>query len=98
MTATATIERKAPPLDLRSTGAQLRPPSPNSEEARPGLRLSFKYVNRYFMVPVFRLGLGWAMGSPTGGYVMLLKTVGKKSGKTRYAPVNYAIMEGNVYC
>jgi deazaflavin-dependent oxidoreductase (nitroreductase family) len=66
--------------------------------ARPVLRLVFKYVNAYFMVPAFRLGLGWAVGSPPGGYIMVLKTLGNKSGKTRYAPVNYAILDGSVYC
>jgi len=58
----------------------------------------FKYINRYLMVPVFRLGLGRAIGSPIGGYIMVLKTIGKKSGNTRYAPLNYAILDGNVYC
>ena len=58
----------------------------------------FRYLNRYFMVPMFRLGLGPWVGSPFGGYIMVLKLIGRKTGKVRYAPVNYAIENGNVYC
>jgi len=61
-------------------------------------RRVFGYLNRYFMVPMFRLGFGPWMGTPFGGYIIVLKVVGRKTGKTRYAPVNYAIENGNVYC
>jgi deazaflavin-dependent oxidoreductase (nitroreductase family) len=30
--------------------------------------------------------------------MMVMKTIGRKSGKTYYTPVNYAIHKGNVYC
>ena len=56
------------------------------------LRKVFRLLNKYFMVPVFRLGLGTWVGTPFGGYVMVLQLIGHKTGKTRYAPVNYAIM------
>lgn len=62
------------------------------------LRRVFWYLNRYFMVPLFRLGLGPWMGSPFGGYIIVLKVIGRKTGKVRHAPVNYAIENGNVYC
>lgn len=62
------------------------------------LRRVFWYLNRYFMVPLFRLGLGPWMGSPFGGYIIVLKVIGRKTGQVRYAPVNYAIENGNVYC
>lgn len=62
------------------------------------LRRAFGYLNRYLMVPMFRLGLAPFLGSPLGGYVMVLKTIGRKTGKVRYTPVNYAIANGNVYC
>lgn len=65
---------------------------------RPCFRRVFRLLNRYFMVPAFRLGLGPFMGTPFGGYIMVIKTIGRKSGQTRYTPVNYAILDGNVYC
>jgi deazaflavin-dependent oxidoreductase (nitroreductase family) len=58
----------------------------------------FWYLNTFFMVPMFRLGFGFVFGNPFSGYIMLLKATGWKSGKLRYAPVNYAIHQRNVYC
>lgn len=62
------------------------------------LRYIFWFFNKFFMVPLFRLGLSPLFGNPIWGYMMVLKTTGRKSGKTRYSPVNYAIMNGNIYC
>jgi deazaflavin-dependent oxidoreductase (nitroreductase family) len=62
------------------------------------LRRFFRLLNRFFMVPVFRLGLGPVIVNPFSGYIMVLKVTGHRSGKTRYTPVNYAIMNGRVYC
>ncbi len=64
----------------------------------PSLRQFFRPLNRYFMVPLYRMGLGAFMGSPFGGYIMVIKTIGHKTGQPRYTPVNYAIRDGNVYC
>jgi deazaflavin-dependent oxidoreductase (nitroreductase family) len=64
----------------------------------PLMRKIFKILNKYFMVPIFRLGLGWFFGNPINGYIMVMKAIGRKSGKLRYAPVNYAIYKGDVYC
>jgi deazaflavin-dependent oxidoreductase (nitroreductase family) len=61
-------------------------------------RRGFRLFNKLFMVPMFQLGLGAVMGNQISGYIMLLKTTGRKTGKIRYSPVNYAIHKGNVYC
>jgi deazaflavin-dependent oxidoreductase (nitroreductase family) len=52
----------------------------------------------FFMVPLFRLGLGSFVGNPITGYIMVMKTIGRKTGKERYIPVNYAILDGSIYC
>jgi deazaflavin-dependent oxidoreductase (nitroreductase family) len=62
------------------------------------LRYFFWIFNKLFMVPLFRIGLGHFWGNPIWGYMAVLKVKGRKSGKTRYSPVNYAIMNGCVYC
>jgi deazaflavin-dependent oxidoreductase (nitroreductase family) len=62
------------------------------------MRRVFWFLNHFFMVPIFRLGMGPFVGNPLTGYIMVLKTTGRKSGKTRYAPVNYALKNGCVYC
>lgn len=64
----------------------------------PVLSRLFWYLNRFFMVPLYRLGLGTFLGTPFGGYIMVLQHIGRKSGKTYYTPVNYAIHKGCVYC
>lgn len=64
----------------------------------PALRRLFWFLNKFFMVPMFRLGLGPFFGNPFTGYIMVLKVIGRKTGKVRYAPVNYAIHHGQVYC
>lgn len=61
------------------------------------LRQLFKYANR-FMVLLFRLGLGSWGNSPATSQVMVLVHTGRKSGQPRRTPVNYAIVDGDVYC
>jgi deazaflavin-dependent oxidoreductase (nitroreductase family) len=61
------------------------------------MRRIFWFFNRFFMSPLFRLGLGPLVGNPFTGYIMVLKTIGRKSGRIRYTPVNYALLDGNVY-
>lgn len=61
-------------------------------------RRVFVLFNKIFMVPMFRLGFGPFVGNRVSGYIMLIRHVGRKTGRVRYAPVNYAIHGGNVYC
>ena len=62
------------------------------------LRKVFHYLNKFLMVPFFRLGLAPFIGNPVSGYIMVLKTIGRKSGKVRYTPVNYCLQHGELYC
>lgn len=62
------------------------------------LQRFMRMVNKVFMVPLFRLGLGVFVCNPLTGYVMVLRTIGRKSRKVRHIPVNYALMEGSIYC
>lgn len=64
----------------------------------PLVRRIFWVLNKFFMVPMFRLGFGPFFGNPLSGYILVLKTIGRKSGKARYVPLNYAIHKGDVYC
>ena len=64
----------------------------------PLVRRIFRVLNKFFMVPMFRLGFGPLLGNPFTGYILVLKTIGRKSGLVRYTPLNYAIHNGDVYC
>ncbi|HEY3344112.1 MAG TPA: nitroreductase/quinone reductase family protein [Anaerolineaceae bacterium] len=63
------------------------------------LQQGFKYFNKG-MVMLWRLGLGkfiniWPDGS---GRIMVIQNTGRHSGRTYYNPVNYCILNGDVYC
>jgi deazaflavin-dependent oxidoreductase (nitroreductase family) len=62
------------------------------------LRRFFWVLNKTFMVPIFRLGFGPLFGNPVSGYVMVIRTTGRKTGRFRYTPVTYSIANGSVYC
>jgi deazaflavin-dependent oxidoreductase (nitroreductase family) len=62
------------------------------------VRRVFWFLNRFFMVPAYRLGLAWLICNPIAGYIMVIKNTGRKSGKLYFTPTNYAILNGNVYC
>lgn len=63
------------------------------------LRQAFKYLNRV-MVPLWRLGLGPLINiwPSVGGQIMVITHTGRKSGLRRYTPVNYALVDGELYC
>ena len=63
------------------------------------LRQGFKYFNR-FMRLLFRLGLAsWFNIWPqVSGRVMVITHIGRKSGLRRRTPVNYAEVDGELYC
>ena len=67
-------------------------------ETEVKFRRIFRSFNK-FMLALWRLGLG-GFGNPTkfGGAVMIIKYRGWKTGLTRYAPVNFAVIDGDVYC
>lgn len=63
------------------------------------LRQGFRLFNPY-MILMWRLGLGrWLNAYPDvlGRYMVIVHT-GRKSGLKRYTPVNYAEIDGDVYC
>ncbi len=62
------------------------------------LRRIFKSLNR-FMLLLWRLGLGsWMKWPELSGAIMVIKHTGRKTGLTRYTPVNYAVVDGDIYC
>jgi len=64
----------------------------------PLMRRIFWFLNKFFMVPMIRLGFGPFFGNPFTGYIMVMKVIGRKTGRVYFTPVNYAIHKGDVYC
>jgi deazaflavin-dependent oxidoreductase (nitroreductase family) len=69
---------------------------PRTEET---LRQAFKRFNP-FMLLMWRLGLGPFINlwPPVGGRILVIAHRGRKTGVRRYTPVNYALVDGEVYC
>ena len=67
--------------------------------AEATLRQVFKRFNP-LMLLLWRLGLGaWINAWPeVGGRIMIIAHTGRKTGARRYAPVNYALVDGELYC
>ncbi|MEZ4767952.1 MAG: nitroreductase/quinone reductase family protein [Caldilineales bacterium] len=61
------------------------------------LRQMFKAGN-HFMVLLFRLGLGNWGNRPETSQVMVLIHRGRKTGLLRRTPVNFAVVDGDIYC
>jgi len=63
------------------------------------LRQGFKHVNK-FMLLMWRLGMGyWFKLWPEGwGQIMVITHTGRKTGKVYRTPVNFAVVDGGLYC
>jgi deazaflavin-dependent oxidoreductase (nitroreductase family) len=69
-----------------------------STAAEDRLLKIFKFFNR-FMLLLWRLGLGtWVNGTEFGGSIMVIKHTGRKTGLTRQTPLNYAFIDGDIFC
>ncbi len=55
----------------------------------------FKKMNKYFVVPLFRLNILPIFGM--GFFFVLIRTKGRKSGKIRYTPLEYRKFDGKYY-
>ena len=58
----------------------------------PGVHGAFTKANKYVGVPTLKMGLGRYMSNPLTGYLMILRTRGRKSGEMRDAPLGYTIV------
>jgi len=63
------------------------------------MRQSFKQFNKYMLL-MWRLGLGpWINIWPEGiGRIMVIIHKGRVTGRMRHTPVNYTIIDGDIYC
>ena len=70
-----------------------------TQEQMNNLRKIFHSLNR-FMVFMWKIGMGkWINFWPAViGRIMVIKHRGRKSGREYLTPVNYAIVDGEVYC
>ena len=84
--------------DLAAPAAAPLPYGPLVSRLLRPLQRGFVVLNRGLMAPLLRARVGWLIGNPVTGHVMLLRTRGRRSGALREAPVGYVIRDGHVYC
>lgn len=73
-------------------------PPETADASGEATRQFFKQFNR-FMLLMWRLGLGsYVGGNRWSGYIMVITHTGRKSGRRRRTPVNYALVDGDLYC
>ncbi len=70
-----------------------------SPQAIQQMRTGFKILNR-FMLLMWRLGLGRDINALPRwvGRIMVIAHKGRKSGIRRLTPVNYMVLDGEIYC
>lgn len=62
------------------------------------LQRALNVANRASVAPILRARLGWLLGTPFTGYLMLLRTRGRRTGLLREAPLGYVIRDGAAWC
>lgn len=60
-------------------------------------RAAFATLNRWLMLPLLRSPLGRWVSSPVVGYLCVLTTTGRRSGRPRSVPLDYVVRDGAVY-
>ncbi len=70
-----------------------------TQQQMDSLRKVFHALNR-FMVFMWKIGMGkWINFWPAViGRIMVIKHRGRKSGKEYFTPVNYALVDSEIYC
>jgi deazaflavin-dependent oxidoreductase (nitroreductase family) len=97
-TITLSPDNVLPPAEVASVSVEheLAPPPAPTDKDRRGQEV-FRAVNRWATVPMLRAGLGPWLGTPIGGYLLILRARGRSSGIVRQTPLSYLIAEGAVW-
>jgi deazaflavin-dependent oxidoreductase (nitroreductase family) len=97
MVATASPRADRVPFPDDTAGPPLPPPpdlSEIQERASGAMRTVFRVVNGKSTIPLLKAGLGPWLGTPIGGWMLLLRVRGRKTGLVRDIPLSYYIDEG----
>jgi deazaflavin-dependent oxidoreductase (nitroreductase family) len=68
------------------------------QRSLPALDRAFRILNRFYVLPAIKAGLGPLHSNPLTGSWMLLRTTGRRTGRPREVALGYAILDGRVYC
>lgn len=82
----------------RRAGPHELPYGPFLQRGLPAISRAFRILNRFYVLPAIKLGLGPLHANPLTGSWMLLRTTGRRTGLAREVALGYALLDGNVYC
>lgn len=88
---------RAPEVVGDVSASQEGPYGPRVMAMLPPARRILLRFNRWLAVPLLEAGLGFLFAIPFGGWIMVLRTTGRRSGRPRSAGLCYAIADGAVY-
>lgn len=63
----------------------------------PALGRCLRLLNRWYVIPMIKAGLGPLHANPLTGSWMLLRTTGRRTGRPREVALGYTILDGAVY-
>lgn len=87
-----------PMRDGQKSAAAELPYGPFLRRSLPAISRAFRVLNRFYVLPALKAGLGPLHANPLTGSWMLLRTTGRRSGQPREVALGYALLDGNVYC
>lgn len=86
------------PVAPVSSAAPTLPYGPLVSGTLPVLDRAFRLLNRFYVIPAIKAGLGPLHANPFTGSWMLLRTTGRRTALPREVALGYAILDGSVYC
>jgi deazaflavin-dependent oxidoreductase (nitroreductase family) len=81
----------------RTPGDQALPYGPTMTHLLGPLHRAFLVLNAV-VSPALEQGLGALVSNPLTGYLMVLRTRGRRTGLIRPAPLGYVVLDGAIYC
>jgi deazaflavin-dependent oxidoreductase (nitroreductase family) len=73
------------------------PYGPLAQQVLGPLHRAFVRLNGV-LAPLLDAGLGALISNPWSGYLMVLRTRGRRTGRIRSVPLGYVIVDGAIYC
>ena len=96
-TGTYRAEPTARPTRRPTVRGEALPYGPTTTHLLGPLHRAFLIVNSLFS-PALERGLGALVSNPLTGYLMVLRTRGRRTGLMRAAPLGYVVLDGAIYC
>jgi len=93
-----TVSDRIEPSEAAGRALPELPYGPRVARMLAPLDRALRVMNRWYVLPAIKAGLGPLHANPVTGSWMLLRTTGRRSGRVREVALGYAILDSAVYC